>query len=197
MDSRTLEINVMSARDLNKVNLIMKMDVYVIVSISGGDKKSKQKTKTPVDNDGDSNPTWNFPMKFTVEEVALNQNRLNLVFKLVCQRARGDKDVGEVHVPLKELLESPKAADGGWDGKQQKFGYTKSRADWDKVHKTRPKWITEFIPIAKVSATPNENGEDATVEIKAQILAYYLLADRRTNFSSTVVLFIPKVTINE
>ncbi|CAI9765863.1 unnamed protein product [Fraxinus pennsylvanica] len=121
MDYRTLEINVMSARDLNKVNLITKMDVYVVVSISGGDKKSKQKTKTPVDNDGDSNPTWNFPMKFTVEDAALQQNRLNLVFKLVCQRVLGDKDVGEVHVPLKELLESPAAAGGGGDGKQQKF----------------------------------------------------------------------------
>ncbi|KAL2464049.1 Calcium-dependent lipid-binding (CaLB domain) family protein [Forsythia ovata] len=97
------------------------MDVYVVVSISGGDKKSKQKTKTPVDNDGDTNPTWNFPMKFTVEESALQQNRLNLVFKLVCQRALGDKDIGEVHVPLKELLESSAAAGGGSDGKQQRF----------------------------------------------------------------------------
>ncbi|XP_057772264.1 protein SRC2-like [Salvia miltiorrhiza] len=114
METRTLEITLQSGRDLNKVNLITKMDVYAVVSISGGDKSSKQKTRTPVDHDGDANPTWNFTMKFTVEEAALQMNRLTLDFKLVCERALGDKDVGEVNVPIKELLDSPAtaAADG-------------------------------------------------------------------------------------
>lgn len=115
MEYRTLEITLQSGKDLNKVNLISKMDVYAVVSISGGDKSSKQKTRTPVDHDGDANPTWNFPMKFTVEEAALQMNRLVLDFKLVCERALGDKDVGEVSVPIKELLDSPanSAAAGG------------------------------------------------------------------------------------
>ncbi|KAL0376463.1 UNVERIFIED_CONTAM: protein SRC2 [Sesamum calycinum] len=43
-------------------------------------------------------------------------NRLTLDFKLICERALGDKDVGEVHVPIKELLDSP--AKPGADGKQ-------------------------------------------------------------------------------
>ncbi|CAI9768253.1 unnamed protein product [Fraxinus pennsylvanica] len=76
-------------------------------------------------------------------------------------------------------------------------GYTESGADWDKVHKKRPKWITEFIPAAQVATTPNENGEGATIEIKAKILGYYSLVGRRTDFPSTVVPFIPKVTIDE
>ncbi|KAG6431196.1 hypothetical protein SASPL_109273 [Salvia splendens] len=112
MEHRTLEITLQSGRDLNKVNLISKMDVYVVVSISGGDKTSKQKTRSPVDHDGDANPTWNFTMNFTVDEAALQSNRLTLDFKLVCERALGDKDVGEVSVPIKELLDSPAAADG-------------------------------------------------------------------------------------
>ncbi|KAL3829368.1 hypothetical protein ACJIZ3_018170 [Penstemon smallii] len=116
MEYRTLEINLQYANDLNNVNFITKMDVYAVVSISGGDKNSKQKTKTPVDHDGGSNPTWNFPIKFTVDEKALQQNRLALEFKLICDRALGDKDVGEVHVPIKELLDSP--AKGGADGKR-------------------------------------------------------------------------------
>ncbi|KAK6146173.1 hypothetical protein DH2020_020042 [Rehmannia glutinosa] len=90
------------------------MNVYVVVSICGGDKNSKQKTKTPADHDGGANPTWGFPMKFTVEEVALQQNRLMLEFKLICERAFGDRDIGEVHVPIKELLDSP--AKGGAGG---------------------------------------------------------------------------------
>ncbi|XP_073135376.1 protein SRC2-like [Henckelia pumila] len=112
MESRSLEIELQYAKDLNKVNLITKMDVYVVVSISGGDKNSKQKTKSTVDHDGDANPTWNFPMKFTVDEAALKQNRLTLDFKLVCERALGDKDVGEVHVPVKELFDSTAKGEG-------------------------------------------------------------------------------------
>ncbi|KAL2530596.1 Calcium-dependent lipid-binding (CaLB domain) family protein [Forsythia ovata] len=121
MEQRILEINSMAGKDLNKVNIITKMAVYAVVSISGGDKKSKQTTKTPVDRDGDTNPTWNFPMKFTVEEAALRQERLTLDFKLVCERALGDKDIGEVHVPIKEFLHSPAAASVGNYGRQQQF----------------------------------------------------------------------------
>lgn len=102
MEYRTLEINVISAKDLKDVNLISKMDVYVVVSING-DSRSKQ--KTPVDRDGGTNPTWNFPMKFTVDESAAQQNRLTLSFKLRCERTLGDKDIGEVNVPIKELLD--------------------------------------------------------------------------------------------
>lgn len=116
MEYRTLDITLQSAMDLNKVNLITKMDVYAVVSISGGDKSRKQKTKTPVDHEGDASPTWDFPMKFTIDEAALQMNRLMLDIKLVCQRALGDKDVGEVNVPIKELLDS--VSKGGAEGKE-------------------------------------------------------------------------------
>lgn len=106
MEHRSLEINLQSAMDLKKVNLFSKMDVYAVVSISGGDMNQIQKTKSPVDHDGDANPTWNFSMKFTVDEALMQADRLRLDFKLVCQRALGDKDVGEVNVPLKELFDS-------------------------------------------------------------------------------------------
>ncbi|KAL6548262.1 hypothetical protein OROGR_008683 [Orobanche gracilis] len=117
MDYRTLDLTIQYAKDLNKVNLFTKMRVYAVVSISGGDKNSKQKTKTPVDRSGDDNPTWNFPMKFTVGEAALQNNALALEFKLVCARTLGDRDVGGVRVPIKELLDST-AKPTGTDGKQ-------------------------------------------------------------------------------
>lgn len=107
MGHRTLEITIQYAEDLSKVNFISKMDVYVVVSISGGDEHSNQKTKTTVSHGDDANPTWSFPMKFTVEEAALLQNRLILDFKIKCERALGDRLIGEVHVPVKELLDSP------------------------------------------------------------------------------------------
>ncbi|KAH6768590.1 hypothetical protein C2S51_013926 [Perilla frutescens var. frutescens] len=113
MDRRTLEITIQYAEDLNKVNFISKMDVYVVVSISGGDESTKQKTKTTVNHDDGANPTWSFPMKFTVEEAALQQNRLVLDFKIKCKRALGDRVIGEVHVPVKELLDFPAKGRGG------------------------------------------------------------------------------------
>ncbi|KAJ9181931.1 hypothetical protein P3X46_005974 [Hevea brasiliensis] len=115
MEQRTLDINVISAKDLKDVNIFSKMDVYAVVSISGDSQLPKQKTRTHVDREGGTNPTWNFPAKFTIYETPAQQSRLNLVFKLRCDRALGDKDIGEVNVPVKELLDSM------GDGKSMQF----------------------------------------------------------------------------
>ncbi|CAA0815787.1 Calcium-dependent lipid-binding (CaLB domain) family protein [Striga hermonthica] len=92
------------------------MDVHTVVSISGGGKYSMQKTKMPSDTAGGNNPTWGFPMKFTVEEASLQQSRLLLDFKLVCRRALGDKTTGRVSVPVKELFD-------GWEGGRKFVSY--------------------------------------------------------------------------
>ncbi|KAG2693566.1 hypothetical protein I3843_08G098200 [Carya illinoinensis] len=103
MEYRTLEINVISAKGLKDLNLFSKMDVYVVVSLSG----DKQMTKTNVDRKGGTSPTWNFTVKFTIDESAARQNRLNLEFKLRCNRSLGgDKDIGVVYDPVAELLNS-------------------------------------------------------------------------------------------
>lgn len=107
-----MEIKLVSARDLNNVNLLMKMDVYAVIKLVATDAagkskpKSVQKFTTPVDKEGGSNPIWNFSVKFAVDEAAARANCLTLVFKLRCQRNLGDKDIGEVYVPVKELLDS-------------------------------------------------------------------------------------------
>ncbi|KAK9291656.1 hypothetical protein L1049_020622 [Liquidambar formosana] len=103
MECRTLEITVISAKDIKDVNLFSKMDVYAVVMIAG-DERSRQ--KTPVDKDGGKSPKWKFHMKFTVNEELAQQNRLTLHFTLKSERTLGDKDIGEVHVPIKELLDS-------------------------------------------------------------------------------------------
>ncbi|CAB4262731.1 unnamed protein product [Prunus armeniaca] len=108
MEQRTLELELISAKDLKDVNFVSKMDVYAVVSLQGDDSHGKQKTKTKVAKDCGTHPTWNFPMKFTLDELLLN--RLSLEFKLVCDRSLGDKDIGQVVVPVKELFDSVAAA---------------------------------------------------------------------------------------
>ncbi|KAG4908840.1 hypothetical protein JHK87_054956 [Glycine soja] len=77
MDYRTLELNMTSAKELRDANS-KKMAVYAIVSLSG-----KQKIRTFVDRNGGSKPTWNFPVKFTLEVVMLLQFIFLLVFVFV------------------------------------------------------------------------------------------------------------------
>ncbi|PSR94770.1 hypothetical protein CEY00_Acc25524 [Actinidia chinensis var. chinensis] len=104
MECRPLEITIISAKGLKDVGAFSKMDVYVVATISG-DPRTEQ--KTPIDKDGGSSPSWNHTMRFTVDEAAAQTNRLNLIFQLRHERnLLGDKDVGEVHVPIKELLGS-------------------------------------------------------------------------------------------
>ncbi|XP_019433461.1 PREDICTED: protein SRC2-like isoform X2 [Lupinus angustifolius] len=107
MEYRTLELNVVSAKDIKDVNLLSKMDVYAVVSISG-DSQNVKKMKTPVHRDGGTNPTWNFQVKFTVDESLAHQNRLSLEIKLFSERTfAGNTLIGTVYVPVKELIENP------------------------------------------------------------------------------------------
>ncbi|KAF6135987.1 hypothetical protein GIB67_006879 [Kingdonia uniflora] len=99
---RPLEITVISAKDLKDVNLFSKMDVYSVVSIVG-DARSKQ--RTPVDKNCGSNPNWNFTVKFTIDEAMAKQNRSILLFQIRAEGSLGDKDIGEVQVPVKELFD--------------------------------------------------------------------------------------------
>ncbi|KAJ0704483.1 putative C2 domain-containing protein [Helianthus annuus] len=105
----TLDFTLVSAKGLTKASTIFgKLHVYAIVSISGTAGQKVQKFKTRIDKDGGSDPTWNFPMKFTMNEAAGLQNRLTLVVKIKGARMFLDKNLGEVRVPIKELLEGLK-----------------------------------------------------------------------------------------
>ncbi|KAK1278288.1 hypothetical protein QJS04_geneDACA003289 [Acorus gramineus] len=95
MAYRTLDLTLISAMDLKDVNLFSRLQVYAVVSVTG-DPRSKH--RTPADRSGGRNPIWNHPLRLTVYESAV------LHVLLRTERAFGDRDVGEVHVPLKELL---------------------------------------------------------------------------------------------
>ncbi|KAJ4846296.1 hypothetical protein Tsubulata_042179 [Turnera subulata] len=104
MESRPFEVTLISAKDLKDVNLFTKMDVYATVTIKG-DPHKKQKQKTPVHRDSGPNPRWNYTMKFTLDEDSLQKDRLTLKIKVKSDRSLGDRPIGHVRVPLKELLE--------------------------------------------------------------------------------------------
>ncbi|BAB93249.1 putative shock protein [Oryza sativa Japonica Group] len=98
MAQRTLELTLISAKDLKDVNLLSKMEVYAVVSLSG-DRRSRQRIAT--DRAGGRNPAWNAaPLRFTVP--ASGAGSLHVLLR--AERALGDRDVGEVHIPLSELL---------------------------------------------------------------------------------------------
>ncbi|ESQ43795.1 hypothetical protein EUTSA_v10006364mg [Eutrema salsugineum] len=105
METRSLEITVASAKGLEKVS---KMDVFVAVKLSGDPKCSdhrEQRTQMAI-HSGTSLKWINEVVKFTIDQTLAQANRLVLTFKIKCeQRGGGDKDIGEVHIPVKELLD--------------------------------------------------------------------------------------------
>ncbi|KAJ4915050.1 soybean protein regulated by cold-2 [Raphanus sativus] len=108
MECRPLDLTIISAEDLKDVQLIGKQDLYAVVSINR-DARTKQKTK--VDKDCGTKPKWRHQMKLTVDDAAARDGRLALVVEIVADRPiAGDKPVGEVSVPVKELLDQN---DGG------------------------------------------------------------------------------------
>ncbi|MCD9642503.1 hypothetical protein HAX54_029342 [Datura stramonium] len=103
MELRPLDIKVISADGIKNVNTFSKMDVYAEVSISSYSTKV-HKQKTFVDKNSGTNPKWNHSMKFTLDESSLAKPGLYLVFRLKSERTLGDKEIGEVSVPIHDLF---------------------------------------------------------------------------------------------
>ncbi|XP_018481513.2 protein SRC2 [Raphanus sativus] len=105
MERRSLAITVTSAKGLEKVS---KMDVYVAVKLSGDPKFSDHPEQRTQVASGTS-PRWiDGAMKFAIDQSLAEANRLVITFKIKCEQrggGGGDKDIGEVHVPVKELLD--------------------------------------------------------------------------------------------
>ncbi|KAK8949311.1 hypothetical protein KSP39_PZI005463 [Platanthera zijinensis] len=105
MAYRTLELTLISAKDLNNVNIFSKMDVYAVVTIAG-DPRTQQ--RTPIDRNGGKNPSWNASLRFPVPSDPSAAGQLVIDVVIRSDRVFGDRDIGEVHIPLKEFLEGDK-----------------------------------------------------------------------------------------
>ncbi|KAK3422244.1 hypothetical protein EUGRSUZ_G02756, partial [Eucalyptus grandis] len=111
---KSLEVTVMSAKDLHNVNFIHKMDPYVIVSLSGNHKQ-----RTHVHKNGGTSPRWVKLLAFPVDEACADL--LILMFEIMTEKTYGgDKEVGRVEVPIAELLEKR------GDGKPKQISYSVS-----------------------------------------------------------------------
>lgn len=99
MACRTLELTLVSARDLRDVNLVSKMEVYAVVYLTG-DPRSRERVAT--DRAGGRNPAWNATVLVTVPASGAGSGVLRVLLRT--ERALGDRDVGEVLLPLPDIL---------------------------------------------------------------------------------------------
>ena len=103
MEGREFEVTLVSAQNLPDTRSLGKMKVYAEVSLNGIPETT---TKSNVDKQGKTNPTWSFVVDYTVSEAAVQLPGANLVVKLLCKRTMGDKPIGEVKIPLKNLFDT-------------------------------------------------------------------------------------------
>lgn len=61
--------------------------------------------RTPVDKHSQTNPAWNYTMKYSISEPWLQHHGTMVVIKLYCKRKLGDRYIGEVHQSLKQLFD--------------------------------------------------------------------------------------------
>lgn len=106
MANLILELKINSASNLVNVNFFTRMHVYAVITIRGDTTRNKQKVKTSIDKSNGSNPTWNHATKFTFIESLAREGHLILNMRLMSCRILGDKCIGEVNVPVLELLNS-------------------------------------------------------------------------------------------
>jgi hypothetical protein len=114
MDFTSIELKVISSRDLKGFNFFRKLSVYVVVSLVNDDEVKKnqeqqnlQRQKTPVDRIGDGNPEWNHVMHFDLKHISL-RDHCNYLLKFELRSEGivfGNKTIGQVHVPLKDLID--------------------------------------------------------------------------------------------
>ncbi|GMY12933.1 protein SRC2 homolog isoform X2 [Fagus crenata] len=109
MESGSMELKVMSCKDVRSFNFFQKLSVYALVSLVSHDPNKKleqnQQQRTPTDKDGD--PDWNHEMRFDLNEVSLEDcDHVFIHFDLRHEGVMfGDKNIGEVHVAFKDLME--------------------------------------------------------------------------------------------
>jgi hypothetical protein len=119
MAYQILNLTLISATDLKKVTFFSRMRVYAVASISGGDPCTPSHG-TQVDFHGGRNPTWNAMLQLPIPAGA--DTRGLALHVLLRSKAPffGHRDVGEVFVPLNDLL-SGSSADGGADPRTMSY----------------------------------------------------------------------------
>lgn len=110
--SRSLELKVMSCKGLQAFNFFQKLSVHAVVSLTSDNPSNKhhhlhqQPQKTKTDTEGDKDPEWNQDMRFDLD--SFSREDFDHLYLLVDLRYElgvfGDKSLGEVRVPLTDLV---------------------------------------------------------------------------------------------
>lgn len=96
---RTLEVGILSGENLKDVKHLSKMKTYVAAWID-----PYVKYTTPPDEKGGVNPIWNEKFTFIVPEGVMQQATSYLTIEILSKSLTGDRTVGEVRIPLPEIL---------------------------------------------------------------------------------------------
>ncbi|CAD6334001.1 unnamed protein product [Miscanthus lutarioriparius] len=96
----TLELTLVSMRDLRAINLVSKMEVYAVAYLAG-DPRSRQ--RIPTDRAGSHDPTWNATVVLTVPASGTGSGAIPVLLRTE-HTLGGDRDVGEVLLPLLDVL---------------------------------------------------------------------------------------------
>ncbi|CAK9158324.1 unnamed protein product [Ilex paraguariensis] len=75
MECRKFDLKLISATNLRDVRKIFRMKVYAVVTIAG---KAKTERRTPVDKEGETNPTWNFTLQYMIGELAVQNEGIEV-----------------------------------------------------------------------------------------------------------------------
>ncbi|XP_022876726.1 protein SRC2-like [Olea europaea var. sylvestris] len=106
---RNFGLTLISAKNLPNVRKYFKPKVYAKVTFCG-DKKTEKRTLA--DKHGESNPAWNYTLKYKIDESGIAQYGLQLVIKLYCKRTLGDRFVGKIYKSMKELFDDAQSSGG-------------------------------------------------------------------------------------
>uniref|UniRef100_A0ACD5YY75 Uncharacterized protein n=1 Tax=Avena sativa TaxID=4498 RepID=A0ACD5YY75_AVESA len=124
MAHRVMALSLVSGHNLKDVNVFSRVEVYALGSVCG-DPRTLKKTKT--DRDGARHPTWGsddtfwFPVPPTADVAYGSGACLHVLLRTERLFSFGDRDVGEVYIPLAELLAG--ACDSGAATEWQRASY--------------------------------------------------------------------------
>ncbi|KAF8010447.1 hypothetical protein BT93_J1165 [Corymbia citriodora subsp. variegata] len=112
MEYTSLELQVISCKDLRAFNFFQKLSVFVIVSIVPRDGLKKQlhpalqqRHRTPTCKGGHRNPEWNHEVGFDLSAISAREYPgLSLKFDVRLPSVVGSRSIGEVSASLKELV---------------------------------------------------------------------------------------------
>lgn len=160
-DTASLELKLLYGKDIRAFNFFQKLSVYAAASISSDDPEKKpdrvQQQRTPADKEGDGCPEWNQELRLDLKGIDFRNSddvflRLDLFHEGVMF---GDKHIGEVRVPLGDLIEQAAGVARFVSYQVNDRSVTASRLKASAGNSSSDCLIRRFIQVKGVDGKPN------------------------------------------